>query len=172
MQVFLSDGFRDFADTPISIAQNATHSGLALADVDGNGTLDIVVSTDAAQTGYVFGNDGAGNFSLLADLDAAFSRDVAVGDINGDGFVDIAFATPQGNPVYLGNGLGGFTLDASLGTADSHGVAVADLNGDGRDDVVFANTGTNSAVWLRTAVGGFTSATVAPVWGCRIGYGW
>jgi hypothetical protein len=152
---------RDFLVTPLSIASNGAHEGVALADFDRNGSLDIVVANDGGLTDVVFFNDGAGNFGTLPSvaLTATFAKDVAVGDFNGDANPDIVIAAVGGNPVFLGDGTGAFTLEGSLGTANSSDVSVADFDGDGLDDVVVANIGSASQVWLRSSNGGFVAGT-------------
>ena len=156
IEIYLSGGFRDFAETAISLPDYASNEGVAVADFDGNGTLDLVVANGGGLADIVYSNDGVGNFTPMATLGLSFSRDVAVGDFDNDGSTDIVFATSQGNPVYLGDGFGGFALHATLGNANSHSVAVAKLNGDARDDIVFANTGSDSQVWIKNAGAGFT----------------
>lgn len=163
VQVFLADEprescacYRDFVDVPLSVPTTGRSTGIALADFDGNGTLDLVVATEAGQADEVFSNDGAGNFTLTATLGSTFARAVATGDFNGDANPDIVVATAAGNPVYLGDGAGGFTLETLLGAENSYDVAVARLDDDGLDDVVFANDGASQA-WRRLAGGGFAS---------------
>ena len=156
IQIYLSGGFRDFAEAAISLPDNSANEGMALADFDRNGTLDLVVANGDGQADRIYSNDGAGNFTLMATLGLSFSRDVAVGDFDSDGILDVVLATDQGNPVYLGDGLGGFALFATLGNADSHSVAVAKLNSDARDDIVFANTGSDSQIWIKNAGAGFS----------------
>jgi hypothetical protein len=145
IQIYLSDGFRDFLTPPISLPDTSANEGVALADFDNNGTLDLVVANGGGQPDAVYSNDGVGNFTLLWDLDSAAStggaegnfainglpaptssHDVAVADFNSDGNMDIVVATIEGNPVYMGDGFGVFSLYAILGTADSHAIAVGD----------------------------------------------
>jgi len=156
IQIFLSGGFRDFAETAISLPDNSANEGVAVADFDRNGTLDLVVANGGGQADIVYSNDGVGNFTVMATLELSFSQDVAVGDFDNDGCLDIVFATIQGNPVYLGDGIGGFALHETVGNANSHSVVVAKLNSDARDDIVFANTGSDSQVWIKNAGAGFT----------------
>ncbi len=147
LQIFLSDGFRDFSTAPITVADNSAHQGVALADFDNNGTLDMVLA-NAGVPDTVYSNDGAGNFTLLATLPGAtLSNDVGVGDFNGDNFMDVVFAAEGGNLVFHGNGAGAFALSAILGTADSRAVAVGLIDNNNRPDVVFANVGGPSSLW-------------------------
>ena len=148
---------RDFNSAPVPVGSSAANEGVALADFDNNGSLDIAVANGGGLADLVYFNDGTGAFDTLPafSLGTSFAQGVAVGDFNGDGFADIVIAAVGGNPVYLGNGAGGFTLEGTLGTANSAGVAVADFDGNGLDDVVFANVGGPSQVWRRNSGGGF-----------------
>jgi hypothetical protein len=156
IQIFLSGGFRDFVASPILLPDNSANKGIALADFDRNGTLDLVVANGGGlREDIVYSNDGVGNFTIMARLGLTFSQDVAVGDFNNDGITDIVLATIQGNPVYLGDGIGGFSLHAMLGNATSSAVVVGQLNNDASDDIVFANLGSDSQVWINDSGVGF-----------------
>jgi hypothetical protein len=170
VQVYFGDALRescqcqrDFLTAPISVPDAGANEGIALADFDGNGALDIAIANGAGQPDTVYGNDGAGNFTLMATLSPSNGNDVAVGDFNDDGNWDIAVAAASPNPVYLGDGGGGFTLHATLGDADSYDVAVGRMDGNTRDDLVFANVGSGSRVWTKNAGAGFTPLGPLPI---------
>ena len=101
--------------------------------------------------------------------DSNNSNDIALGDVNGDTFLDAVFTNfDQPNRVCLGDGTGGFTCsDVSADTNTSGGVALGDVNGDTSLDAVFANSldlnrlnpGTNR-VCLGDGTGGFTCSDV------------
>ena len=87
-------------------------------------------------------------------------NDVAAGDFNGDGILDLAVANKAANSVsiLLGNGSGGFTLKQTLttGLSGPNALAAADFNGDGKLDLAVANWGTgfsNSTVTIFTGNG-------------------
>jgi hypothetical protein len=88
---------------------------------------------------------------------------VAVGDLNGDGKLDLVVANNASNniSVLLGNGDGTFqaAVNYPTGTAPSS-VAVADFNRDAKLDIVVANATSNSvSVLLANGDGTFQSAT-------------
>ena len=164
IQIYLSGGFRDFATAPILLADTSANEGIALADFDRNGTLDLVVANGGGQADVVYSNQGNGTFTVMATLGVTFGQDVAVGDFNDDGMMDIVVATIADNPVYFGNGIGGFTRDATpLGSANSLAVAVGKFNNDDQDDIVFANAGSNSQIWIKNAGAGFSAGNIALV---------
>ena len=155
---------RDFEATPLTVPDTGANTGVALADFDNNGTLDLAIANSGGQPDAVYANDGVGNFSLMQTLAPSSGRDVAVGDFNNDGNPDIAVAAASPNPVYFGDGNGGFSAAVLLGDHASDGVAAGRLNGDDRDDIVFANIGTESRVWTATEGRGFTE-TLLPAFG-------
>ncbi|HNP37028.1 MAG TPA: FG-GAP-like repeat-containing protein, partial [Woeseiaceae bacterium] len=172
VQIFFADAprescncQRDFAvpAPPVSIPNTGNNEGVALGDVDNNGTLDLVIATGDGQNDLVYSNDGSGNFTLLATLEASFAEAVALADFNNDGNLDIVIAALGPNLVYLGDGAGGFALELTLGEANSMDVAVARIDNDDLPDIVFANTGSKSAVWMRDSAGGFARAATLGV---------
>ncbi len=66
-----------------------TASGAAIADLDGDGALDLVVNT-VGQGTHVFRNDGTGRFTHLGALNPGRGgMTAALADADGDGFLDL-----------------------------------------------------------------------------------
>ncbi len=99
-QIFINtgDGFEEVAEGPIVEALNCTF-GSAFGDYDNDGDLDLVISNgfcNASLENALYENQGDGTF---VDVSSAFevnnavcSYGVAWGDIDNDGFLDLAFA--------------------------------------------------------------------------------
>jgi hypothetical protein len=84
--------FRDVAGEAGVACAGLTSTGAVLADLDGDGDLDLVVNTVGHGT-RAFQNDGKGRFAEFAVLnhDKA-GMSVAAGDLDGDGFLDLYLA--------------------------------------------------------------------------------
>ena len=175
--VLRGDGDGTFQAAQVSATGHAPRS-IAVGDFNRDGRLDVV-TTNAADLSVLLGNgDGTFQAPLSLTLPAQFPpgydgttglpqspSSVAVGDVNGDGTLDLAVTGNTsftrflgygyyGNPyfetvpnghanVLLGRGDGTF---AATGTSllpglESSSVAIADFDRDGLPDLVAANDG-------------------------------
>ncbi len=143
---------------------------LRVADLDGDGDLDILFPNDGGgpQPLVVYQNDGSGGFTnVSATAVGGFTgdvRQVGVGDIDGDGDLDIYAPNAGGNQGSLfindGNGVfsdeGATQLPASAIPAGS--TRFGDLDNDGDLDIIVADLGSNDSavVYLNDGLGTFT----------------
>ncbi len=140
---------------------------LAFADMNNDTLLDLV-SVNHQQQNFVYLNDGSGNpydtVSIPFGVETQFHHALAVGDLNGDNFMDVVEGNYNGqNRAYLGNGTGALTESFNFGLTGNdktHGVVLADIDGDTLLDVVFANGGDESQLnhtYLGNGTGTFGS---------------
>jgi hypothetical protein len=79
---------------------------------------------------------------------------VAVGDLNGDGRLDLAVAGDSGVSIWLGNGDGTFQAGPTYAAgSESQSVAIGDLNGDGHLDLAVANSNFTAAGTISVLLG-------------------
>lgn len=125
---------------------NVKNAGVAWADYDKDGDLDLLISGETTGSGAfsgIYRNDGANTFTLITSgLPALKSSAVAWGDYNNDGDLDILIAgqTAAGaavTKVFQNNNNGTFTdILAPLTGAYSGSVAWGDYNNDGYQDIL------------------------------------
>jgi len=119
---------------------------VAVADLNGDGKLDVAIGNLDSATISVYLGNGDGTFKRLADFATGlYPNGVAVGDFNGDGKPDLALANGSGTvSILLGNGDGSFQphVDYAAGPA-AFSLAIGDFNGDGKLDLAVANNNSN-----------------------------
>ena len=132
-----------------------SQDGLALADLDGDGRLDIVTVNRNLNLVSIFQNFSSpgslttNSFGARVDIPlAGIPSGVAVMDLDGDGRPDIVTANQGSNTVSVLRNLstGGLITSNSFAAAVNvpvgpgpWWVSLADLDGDGKPDVVTAN---------------------------------
>src|SRR5690606_27395140 len=119
------------------------------ADLDNDGDIDIVIANEY-QPNRLLLNDGNGLFTNAAgripvkNLD---SEDIALVDLNGDGWLDMVFATEDHtvHEMYMNDGAGSFLTDISnrLPNSTANSVLAEDINGDSIPDLIFGNANPN-----------------------------
>jgi hypothetical protein len=118
------------------------------------GCLSAGPANEAAAQGLVYGADYPVGSNPVS---------VAIGDLNGDGRLDLAVANLYSSTVsvLLGTGGGGFGARTDFVTGTSpYSAAIGDLNGDGRPDLVAVNASSSTvSVLLGTGGGSFGAKT-------------
>jgi hypothetical protein len=159
-------GSKGANDTRIKVG--TAPSAVELADFNRDGKLDAAVANSESDNVTILLGDGQGGFkpSPGSPFPAGNDpNDLAIGDVNNDGNVDLAFANHDTTylTVLVGDGKGGFKpASGSPFTVQSkphpHGIAMADFNGDGWADLATDDWQNNRiTVVFNDGKGGFIS---------------
>lgn len=139
-----------------------------IADIEGDGDLDIVVADPWADQYQWHANDGAGNFGgalFIATLTASTVDQLVWADMNGDGNKDLVAATDDNDRIVFHPNLGGGSFGAEVVIATLNGprgMDVADLDGDGDNDVAATSWFSGGGVYyyLNGGTGAFGPAVL------------
>jgi hypothetical protein len=138
-----------------------------LADLDGDGDLDILAGTKQGDVRWYRNRDGKGHSMSRASIDKLTSSvtSVAVGHVDEDSDLDAAVGTTTGDIWwYRNDGAWSANFVDNVGTGVS-ALRLADMNGDGAADLVVGlSTGTQSVrVYLNDGKGVFGTVTTTTV---------
>ena len=144
--IALGNGDGTFGPPALSQSVNLPYNtSFAIGDLNGDGIPDVVASPDtygnSAFITVIFGGPGGTTQMypvqpIPGTFGNATAAAVAIGDLNGDGFPDIATAS---GTILFGNGTGVFPNRADYAIANPASVMISDFDGDGLPDLIFGN---------------------------------
>lgn len=152
------DAFVTFAE-PATFGAGVDTRGVALADITGDGVVDVISASYGGDTIAVHPGNGDGTFGpAMTSAAGDGARGIATGDFNGDGWTDVVCSNQISNDVsiYLNSsGTLGEQTRRSVGTAPS-AVVTGDLDADGDIDIaVLTNSSRRVAILRNDGSGGF-----------------
>ncbi len=140
---------------------------IAAGDFNGDGYPDLAI-VEAGGTGdstvVIFLNDGKGSFRQKGQaLCGVYTLAVTVGDLDGDGNLDVAvankgfYAKQSSVMIFFGDGHGSLkhSVTYRMGSTGPAGIAAGDLNGDQFPDLAVTNISGNVVVMLNDGTGHF-----------------
>ncbi len=156
--------FRPAPNSPVKVGEGS--GKILLADVNGDGNLDLVTQHLLRHIVVVQLGDGTGRFASGNSMALNYQPgDLKLGDVNGDKILDLVVTRSEPNKVdiFFGDGKGGFSLapgspfTVSAATENyTYSLQLVDLNEDGNLDIVTANNRRNTgASMLGNGRGGF-----------------
>jgi FG-GAP-like repeat len=156
-QLFLGNGDGTFRN-PTTIYQGAQSWPSGAGDFNGDGKLDLAISTEFDDLVVLLGN-GNGTFQVGQTISQAGGS--IVSDINCDGHLDLVNAWQHFFVLYLGNGDGTFVHQPGeiprIGYDSTP--AAGDLNGDGKPDLVSAQSVNDYGTGWRNPVSAVINTT-------------
>lgn len=128
--------------------------GITLADLDRDGVLELITG-DLSAYSEIYTNDGSGMF-YAGGQQLGHNRDVAVGDLNGDGWPDLFCGGTSSSRVYTNDGTGVFnSTGQSIANNWNERVLLADFDGDGDIDAFALNNYDYGKIWTNDGTGWF-----------------
>ena len=167
-RVLLNDGKGAFTASDLGPTADRTYTA-ALADLDGDGDLDVLTSNDRPDRKLVYLNNAHGQFAVAGTWGVPewSTRNAAVADLNGDGKVDVIAANRPGPSfVCLNQGNGRFPADCiSIPAESATSIVPADFDKDGFIDLaVPSRDGGQSHIYFNDGKAGFArTAPFGPV---------
>ncbi len=149
--------------SPVTLTVGDENDDNLLADLDGDGDLDLATIEDTGVTLSVFKNNGSGTFAPRVTQAATGAPIEKRGcDVNKDVAIDIVVTDDTANTieVYVNNGDGTFANRVTYSITEAAGTEfqIADVNGDNYADLIVGTATTSFQVLLNDKDGTFGTA--------------
>ncbi len=162
LTVWISDGGGGFSGGASFKADGGSFGGYAartldVADMDGDGHLDLLATGGETNGTWWHRGDGGGSFESPVALTTEQPRRIATADLDDDGVLDLVTGVPGGATTWLGAGGGTASLPQAArwySIDDTVDLTVADVNVDGREDLLMVGA-RHLTLLLGDGAGGF-----------------
>ncbi len=172
VSVFINNGTGFLPRVDYSSGILAVGSGsitLSIGDINADNKPDLVVVNDNTPNGSIaiLTGNGDGTFNPKVEYTTnIFPYSVAIGDVDGDGFADLAVANPFTNSVsiFINDAFGGFPIETPyLAGNFCDNVKLFDFNSDGHLDIAVTNDTDNTiGLFTNNGLGVFSAMTAFP----------
>ena len=163
-----------FADECVAFAQGSATT-IKPADVNGDGSLDLVVPHRDAGQSFIHLNDGKGGFGSRRPFGppAASIRSAEPIDLDADRVIDlVAIDDETGPAIFRGLADGTYSQAEPFGTAGAtpYALIVVDLDRNGRPDVIVGYVKSQPIVYFNDGPGAFHSVPFGDNEGTAYGF--
>ena len=156
ISVFLNNGLGTFTRQEPPFPTGNFPTGGTLADFNHDGILDLVTANFHGNSVSVLLNPGTGVLAPSVSyptIDGGETSNLAVGDFDKDGNLDVIATNQSKHSVSQFMGLAGGTLAPAIdlqvgisGASAPFSAAIGDFNGDGKDDLAIGENTSNTIV--------------------------
>ncbi|HSH05284.1 MAG TPA: FG-GAP-like repeat-containing protein [Anaerolineae bacterium] len=162
-EIWFNDGVGNFSNLVNLVDYAGGTTAVAMADLNNDGALDIAIANGhpSGRINRYYLNDGLGNFNTATTLSALdLTTDIAIGDLDRDGYLDIATTGIDQTYLYRNQGNGTFAPAIELiPSTNGRDISFADLDADGFLDILIGTQQSQSRILYNDGAGNFPNIT-------------